>query len=205
VLKLERPDLYAGPAASAWANLGIAGAARNLAQASTAIQPCLIPMLTPAGGPAVDFDGVGDVFNGSWAQAQPTHTFASVLPSVAGIDNSGIWDGATNSSQLFYVFNGSTELAAYAGARIVVVSPSTSWVRAEALYNGVSGRLRINDLTPTVGDTGTAAPNGLSLGARGPAHTFYADCRVAERITYSVARSTAEQERLHSYLRQHGV
>jgi hypothetical protein len=201
VLWLERPDLYSGPTVSDWADQSSAG--RDVAQATAANQPILIPAddlaLAPA-QPYLHFDGADDYLNGTWVQAQPVHRFAACLISEDNGVGDAVIDGGAAASTARIYRSGATNIGITAGTLLQVTGTTPDyWHRIEGGFNGASSRVRVDDVAPVTGNAGAATTGGCTLGATGIG-SAPAQARIAEFIEYNRILTTAEQTQVHAYL-----
>ena len=212
------PNLI-GSSVKAWyrADLGItiatgvsqwndqSGNGRHLIQSTGSKQPTLVT--ASFGLPAVRFDGSNDyMFTSAFGLGQPFTVFI-VYKSVtigAAVTNDVIFDGTgpsvttaigTDTVPRSYLFAGN----ALVGSQIA----SSSYVYAEAVFNGASSFLLANGSTVVSGDAGAQNPDGFTLGAAFTSNTGTrnTNIEVAEVIILNVVPTTDQTRLIENYLR----
>ena len=143
------------------------------------------------------FDGSSDLMETTFAPlSQPNHIFASY--QLRGIDTSDsrvIWDsasgGGSGSRNVLYVKNGTggSNFTTFAGEKLEGSFADTSSHIAEALYNGTSSSLYLDDASDVSGNAGTESLDGLAIGANGDG-TQHAELDLVELLLYPQDKSS---------------
>lgn len=114
-----------------------------------------------------------------------------------------LFDGNTATTGLVRQKSGgvSPELEAYAGSLVFTNSDLAlnTYGIVEAVFNGASSSLRINNNAPSTGNAGIVDMNGLTLAASGGGGSF-ANIQVMEMIAYSANLSANELQQIRNYL-----
>lgn len=172
------------------------GNGRDITQANASRKPVCYTSGGPNGLAYVWFDGVDDYLRGTWTQSQPEFVFAVAQVSRSGVLGS-LMDGATAASR--WIYTDGTRITANAGASLTYICNEQLYHRIEALYNGASGRLRIDDNAPSTGNIGSNNSNGLVVGIYGSLAWAACDCNVCELISYTSEPSAGDIASLHTY------
>lgn len=183
---------------SAWPNGGTAGAARDIAQATPALQPLYHATGGPNSQPYVEFDGIGQYLRGTWTQAQPHHVFLVAMISQTDTVGACILDGSSVATSEIYI-SGHGCTNATAGSAVGVVEPGDAWARIEVAFNGASSRMRVGSTERDPCNAGSNDAGGLTIGCNGSLAS-YADGLVAEVIRYNRELSSVEITQVHAYL-----
>lgn len=189
-----------GTAVGTWTDQS--GQGHHLTQATAGSQPVYKTNILN-GKPVVRFDGVDDFLTVTFTQSQPIHAFVVTQFRTARTGNNTIMDGGGDGWARIYWFS-STQVGLYATANqqpnLTVAMLNTFHVLS-ALFNGASSELRADGGTAVVGDPGTTAPGGLTLGGRGGLGLEPGAVDIAACIAYSGILSTTNRQAVESYLK----
>ena len=170
---------------------------RNLVQTTLTNRPTY----ASAGEAVVVFDGVDNFMTtNGFTLAQPytviigfapiTHTAGDFFYDGVG----GVADGGLNCTA------NANEVAMQAGGSAPVATLAFGdWNTVTCVYNGASSSIQVNNGSATVADTGSAAPNGLRLGANGGAAVLFGDMQVKFFLMYNSALSAANRTAVYDW------
>jgi len=186
-----------------WADLS--GNGRNLTQSTTNNRPLYKPGVLN-GRPVIDFDGTNDSMLASFTLAQPI-TYFLVYRYDATITggNPRVMDGATGNTMSFFGSTSSSLMGLYAGSSadfLISMTQRTQFSITEIEANGASTAIRLNGASVGFGSSnniGSAAPNGIRLGAFSVSSSF-GDVSFAEVLIYSSVLAVSAARRIRSYL-----
>lgn len=186
---------------SAWADKR--GVAISLTQASESARPTV--STTPNGAAMVLFGGEQSL-KATVTLAQPTEVLISARWNGAGEESPTLIDGATtNSMRLFKGHDVPTTVGEFTtggAADINCTVVDETWYVYDALFNGASSRLSINDGAVAVdtGDAGTTNGGGLTLACAGSG-TYFGKVDIAEVLVVSRALTPTERTSLIALMR----
>jgi hypothetical protein len=193
----------------AW--LDKSGNGRSLTQSTTNNRPFYKPGVLN-GKPVIDFDGTNDSMLASFTLTQPiTYFLVYRYDATITTGNPRVMDGATGNSMSFFGSPSSVVMGVYAGTGadpLISMTQRTQFSITEIAANGASTTVRLNGESvgfSAASNIGSAAPNGIRLGAFSQSSSF-GDVSFAEVLIYSsiIAESAARQVR--SYLgKKYGI
>jgi len=155
----------------------------------------------PNGRPKLSADGISEYLRGTWTQAQPETVFMVLKPSVTSKSAfETCADGATASSSRIYL-PAADAIALYAGGTpIAKACDADQWHYVTAVIDGASSSISVDGGSPSTGNVGAAAANGLTLGARGSI-TLFCDSEFAEIIRFTGHLSSSEISDIENYIK----
>jgi hypothetical protein len=142
------------------------GRGNHAGQATAAARPML--RKDPAGRFYLEFDGVDDCLRASFAIAQPWDRISS-LRQLSWTEFDRMFGGVTGDTGNLYQRVSSPTLSIRSGGGLPIDS-SAGAVGANSVvverHNGAASRLRVNSGAYVLGDGGTLAPGGITIGNR---------------------------------------
>ena len=177
------------------------GQNNHLVQATGASQP-VVTAAAINGLPAITFDGVDDFMAVSFTLAVPLTIFV-VFRQVTWTSSDIVYDGnldlrtrlaqSATTPGLVAGGSGGITLAQNNGLAVDTFGLTT------AIYNGASSVFQVNNLTETTGTTGSASPDGITLGARGSKAVGFGNIGVAEVIIMAAVATAGERASVRAY------
>lgn len=165
ILWLDAADLVTG-AVTTWPDKS--GLGRDQTQATTSKKPSNTASVTPAGGPAVLFDGVDDAMSGGSFTALAMATVYVVISATSLGGNNQVFSGKSSSFRKV-IFQTGGKWSIYANGAVVSGATATAgvWVVIETFWPGTpSGQsIDVNGGTSFSGGAGSASIDGYVVGA----------------------------------------
>lgn len=166
----------------------------DLLQADTAKMPVL----------EVDgllFDGLNDFIKTiETPLAQPIFVFM-LVKQISWTEQVYIYDGFAGTSTAILQRVASPNVRLYSGAILNANGPQIgSWGIIRALFNSTSSKLQINDDAATIGDGGTIAGNGITIGSIGAGTSGFSNIKLGCAVVAKSLLSAQEETDIYDYL-----
>jgi len=192
-----------------WADLS--GNGRSLTQSTTNNRPFYKTGVLN-GRPVIDFDGENDSMIASFTLAQPiTYFLVYRYDATITTGNPRVMDGASGNSMSFFGSTSSTLMGIFAGSSadpVISMDQRTQFSITELEANGASTAMRLNGASvgfASSNNIGSAAPNGLRLGAFN-ASAALGNVSFAEVLIYSSVLAESAARQVRSYLsKKYGI
>ncbi len=168
----------------------------DLIQATGADQP-----LWSANG--ILFDAVSEFMKTAGFTFNQPEFIYIVIKQVTWTHLNRFFDGNVTSSGMMRQFTLTPNITAYAGAESAGnndLAVNTFGI-IRCLFNGVSGKLIVNENTPITGDFGALDMSGFTLGSNGLGNGNWSNIQVKEVILRKVADGTTDEQNIYNYLK----
>ena len=182
------------------------GNSRTLLQATANNQPTWTPSAIN-GKYAADFNGTTNRLRASFTLSQPFTLF--VVGRFNGTNpssNQTMIDGFAggNRARVFWYDSLATSLSMNGGSGLSLPTSPAADALANAVYesvlDGASSFFGWNGSPTVTGNAGTAAPDGITIGAFGTGNTAFGQVTVANVLLYGAALSAAQRSTIRRWL-----
>lgn len=163
--------------------------------------------IEPAIKPKWEVDGM--LFLTKWmktaaiaAIAQPTQIYM-IVKQVTWTNGDLFFDGDANSTMAIYQATSTPIINAYAGNPIGTNGNLAvdTWGIVRVLFDGINGRLQVDDTAAVTGNIGDLDGGGFTLGARGDGTATYAQIKVKNVLIRKVDGGTGNDP-IYNYLKK---
>ena len=148
------------------------------------------------------FDGVAHYLKTAAFTLNQPLTVYLVARQITSVLNATLYDGMTsNSGRLYTSTTTPNTLLAYAGNPGPSVSPTVgNYCVTANVINGASSSLSLDAGSASLGNSGSSAPGGFSLGGNSAGVTP-SNIQVLALVAYSVAHDASTQTKVYNFLK----